>query len=144
MAANDISSPSEPMKQEWDDLIQDVKSQLLSEMGTESWYLLIATVLTVGPRPHLLASFWTHIISQDPVFSSSEAQTRLSERLRDLLLKQMTLVGAPQLLSAMIPLAKVQAEGKPEIIEEGVQQKGEMDLSQWSVPVTCSTPSSLH
>jgi hypothetical protein len=139
MAMNASDTP-DPTKQEWDDLNQDVKSQLLPEMGTDSWYLLIATVLTVGPRPHLLASFWTHLITHDPTFSSAEAQTRLSERLRDLLLKQMTLVGAPQLLSALIPLAKVQTEGMPEIVEEGERQQGEMDLSQWSVP---NSPSSL-
>ena len=42
---------------------------------------------------------------------SEESQAQLSLRLRDLLLKQVTLIGAPQVLCALIPLAK--AEGDP-------------------------------
>ena len=30
-----------PAKEQWDELCQDVKDNLLREMGTESWYLLI-------------------------------------------------------------------------------------------------------
>ncbi len=45
--------------------------------------------------------------------------------MRDLLLKQLTLIGAPKMLSTLIPLAKVQTEGK------GVEERGEMDLEQW-------------
>lgn len=46
----------------------------------------------------------------------------------------MTLIGAPQLLSALIPLAKVQNEGKPvEEQKKEDEQRGEMDLEQWCV-----------
>ena len=46
-----------------------------------------------------------------------------------MLLKQITVIGAPQVLSALIPLAKVQTQGK------GEEERGEMDLSQWYVLV---------
>ena len=92
-----------------------------------------ATVLTVSPRPHLLADFWMYLTTHDAAFSTPEAQSRLSDRLRDVMLKQMTLVGAPQLLSALIPLAKVQTSGK------GEETPGEMDLEEWYVfDIFCS------
>lgn len=42
-----------------------------------------------------------------------------------MLLKQITLIGAPQVLSALIPLAKVQTQGK------GEEERGELDIEQW-------------
>ncbi|KAL2401946.1 hypothetical protein ABEF92_003080 [Exophiala dermatitidis] len=118
-----------PTREQWDQLCQDVKAALVKpEMGEESWYLIIATVLTTSPRPHLLADFWTYLTTTQPEFSSTEAQTRLSERLRDVLLKQLTLIGAPQMLSALIPWAKVQTAGEG----KGEEKRGELDLEQWS------------
>jgi hypothetical protein len=99
-----------------------------------------ATVLTVSDKPHLLADFWSYMTTHDASISASSspaAQTRLSDRMRDLLLKQITLIGAPRVLSALIPLAKVQTEGK------GTEERGELDLEQWyvhavarSIPIT--------
>ncbi|KAK5037495.1 hypothetical protein LTR13_004652 [Exophiala sideris] len=124
MATN---TPSDtPTKAQWDALCRDVKSNLLEEVGEETWYLIIATVLTVSPRPHLLAEFWTHLTHTDAEFSTAESQSRLSTRLGDVLLKQLTLIGAPQMLSALIPLAKSQTQNK------GEEQRGELDLSSWS------------
>ncbi|KAJ9609632.1 hypothetical protein H2200_005960 [Cladophialophora chaetospira] len=126
MATGTELASTSPTKEQWDDLCREVKAQLLEEMGEESWYLIIATVLTVSPRPNLLAEFWTHITTHDTSFSTPEAHSRLSDRLRDLLLKQLTLIGAPKMLSALIPLAKSQTQGN------GEEERGELDLSQWS------------
>ncbi|OAG41251.1 hypothetical protein AYO21_04631 [Fonsecaea monophora] len=121
-----MSTPSSPTKEQWDELCRDVKESLLEEVGDESWYIIIATVLTVSPRPQLLADFWTHVTAHETAFSTPEAQSRLSDRLRDVLLKQIVLIGAPQVLSALIPLAQRQTEGK------GEAERGELELEQWS------------
>ena len=84
-----------------------------------------AAILSVSPKPHLLASFWTHLITNNDTFSTPEAQSRLSDRLRDFLLKQITLIGAPQVLSGLIPLAKAQTEIQGS--EEGAKQ----DIERW-------------
>jgi hypothetical protein len=81
---------------------------------------LQATVLTASPRPELLAGFWGHLTEAE--FSTVESKGRLSARLGDLLLKQITLVGAPQVLSALIPLARRQGE---------VEERGELDTKEW-------------
>lgn len=66
----------------------------------------------MSPRPELLAEFYTHLVRHDETFQSQEQQRKLSAQLRDVLLKQLTLVGAPQVLMALTPLAA--AEGSPE------------------------------
>ncbi|EXJ58219.1 hypothetical protein A1O7_05644 [Cladophialophora yegresii CBS 114405] len=127
MAAQTTDSTQTPPSEErWDELSRDVKAQLLQEMGDESWYLIIATVVTVSNRPRLLAEFWSYLTTHDASFAASETQSRLSDRFCDLLLKQITLIGAPRVLSALIPLANVQTDGK------GVEERGELDLEQWS------------
>ncbi|KIW91561.1 uncharacterized protein Z519_07528 [Cladophialophora bantiana CBS 173.52] len=120
------SVSASPTKGQWEDLCKDVKESLLEEMGVESWYIIIATVISVSPQPQLLADFWTYITAHDASFSTSEARSRLSDRLRDILLKQIVLIGAPQVLSGLIPLARRQTDGK------GEQERGELDLRQWS------------
>ena len=42
MPGTNLRSPP-PAKEQWDDLCREVKSQLLEEMGDESWYLIIVS-----------------------------------------------------------------------------------------------------
>ena len=57
-----------------------------------------------------------------------------------MLLKQITLVGAPQVLSALIPWAKAQMEGvsgaEAKTGKEGEEKRAELDVGQWYVPLT--------
>ncbi|KIW17185.1 hypothetical protein PV08_04376 [Exophiala spinifera] len=123
-----------PTKEQWDQLCQDVKKNLTEEMGSETWYLIIATALTVSPRPHLLADFWTHITTHDPSFGTADSRSRLSTRLGDTLIKQLTLSGAPQVLSALIPLAKAQTQTPSSSSSDGQRptEEGELDIEAWS------------
>jgi hypothetical protein len=68
--------------------------------------------LAVSPDTDLLASFYTHLTTHDQKFASTESQEYLGRRLRDVLLKMLAIVGGPQVLSVLIPLAK--AEGDTE------------------------------
>jgi hypothetical protein len=69
-----------------------------------------AASLTVSPDTDLLASFYTHLTTHDPNFASTESQEYLSRRLRDVLLKMQAIVGGPQVLSVLMPLAKAEGE----------------------------------
>ena len=88
-------------------LCQTVKGLIPPELGPESWYLPIAAILAQSTKPQYLASLYTHLTTNDTSFSTDEAKLTLSLRFRDILLKQVTLVGAPQVLCALMPLAKV-------------------------------------
>lgn len=62
----------------------------------------------------MLAQFYTHLTKDlATILPPKESKISLSLLLRDLLLKQVTLIGAPQVLMAMTPLAA--AEGEPQI-----------------------------
>lgn len=87
-----------------------VKSLVPREIGEEAWYLLVGSIIAQSTKPHLLATFYTHLTTKESSLTSADAKLRVSLRFRDLLLKQVTLVGAPQVLCAVIPLAKVDCE----------------------------------
>lgn len=84
------------------ELCQKVQSLVPPQLGPDAWQLLLAAIIAQSTKPHHLATLYTHLTS-----NSSVNPTQLSLRFRDLLLKQVTLVGAPQVLCALIPLAKV-------------------------------------
>ena len=69
-----------------------------------------AAALASSPDTKILASFYTYLTEHDPSFASAASQQRLSLRLRDVLLKLLILVGGPQVLSVLMPLAKAQGD----------------------------------
>jgi hypothetical protein len=81
-----------------------------------------ASIISTSPNPERLGDFWTHLTSS-PAFSSQDAQSNLSLRLRDILLKQVPLIGAPQVLCALIPLAKVQGSPGSKSSESVLSEK---------------------
>jgi hypothetical protein len=87
------------------DLHQEISSLVPPSLGPDAATLLIASIISASTSPHLLADYYTHLTST--THTTLDSRVRLSLRLRDLLLKQMTLIGAPQMLCALIPLAKV-------------------------------------
>ncbi|ETN43128.1 uncharacterized protein HMPREF1541_02286 [Cyphellophora europaea CBS 101466] len=91
------------------DLCQKTKNLVPQDLGSEAWTLLAGAIIAQSTKPHHLATLYTHLTTTDPNFNTPASRTRLSLRFRDLLLKQVTLVGAPQVLCAVIPLAKADA-----------------------------------
>jgi hypothetical protein len=110
------------------DLHQEVSSLLPPSLGSDAATLLIASVISSSTSPHLLADLYTHLTST--THTAPDSQTRLSLRLRDLLLKQVTLIGAPQVLSALIPLAKVDC--KPEHADAASAATASTLSPQWA------------
>jgi hypothetical protein len=92
-----------------------------------------AASLAVSPDTNLLASFYTHLTTRDPNFASTESQEQLSRRLRDVLLKMLAIVGGPQVLSVLMPLAKAKGETETKSAASTLNNK-------WSV--LSSAPSS--
>lgn len=73
--------------------------------------MLQSAALSASPSPELVAEFYTHLVQTEESFSSTEQRETLSLQLRDIIVKQMTLLGAPQAIMALVPLAA--AEGSP-------------------------------
>lgn len=57
-----------------------------------------------------MADFYSHLTRNDPSFHSEESQHRLSLQFRDILLKLVTLVGAPRVLCVLMPLANAEGD----------------------------------
>ena len=79
-------------------------------VGEDAWYLVIAAIIASSSSPELLAPFYKHLVKDDTSFNDPSTRETLSLRLRDVLLKLTVIIGAPRVLSALIPLASIQAE----------------------------------
>lgn len=114
---------------DWTGLCQTVRAVVPDAIGKDAWvWITVSTValypildfhnipqaatLASSPDTNLLASFYLHLTKDYPEFQSEEAKSHISLRFRDILLKLITLVGAPQVLCVLSPLAK--AEGNAE------------------------------
>jgi len=84
---------------------------------------LQAAQLATSPDPSLLAPFYTHLTCHDPNFASAESKEHLSRRLRDVLLKLLAIVGAPLVLSALMPLAKAEGDIKEKAASSTLNDK---------------------
>lgn len=71
-------------------------------------------MLTASPVPNNLGAFYTHLTtsSSDTYFHAPNNQPLLSLRLRDVLLKLVTLIGAPPVVVGVSALAKAEAGAK--------------------------------
>lgn len=77
---------------------------------------LKAAALITSPSPELLGQFSSYLTRFDADFISegeegAKARELLSLRFRDVCLKLITLIGAPRVLCALMPLAKAEGEG---------------------------------
>ncbi|EGU77781.1 hypothetical protein FOPG_16551 [Fusarium oxysporum f. sp. conglutinans race 2 54008] len=95
---------------EWASLCHKVKGLLPEDIGKKAWYLVIFATLAVSPETSLPASFYTYLKENEPGCSSEASLDYLGQRFRDVLLKQLSLVGGPQVLSVLIPLAKAEGD----------------------------------
>lgn len=77
---------------------------------------LQAATLASSPDTDLLASFYTHFTKEYPEYQSEEQKARISVCFQVILLKLITLVGAPRVLRVLGLLAK--AEGNVEVKSE--------------------------
>lgn len=73
---------------------------------------LKGAILSTSPSPELFAELYSYLRENEVDFRSAEAKQKLSLQFRDILIKQVTLIGAPQVIMALTPMAK--AEGSPE------------------------------
>lgn len=66
--------------------------------------------MTSAPETNLLASFYRYLVTLEE-FRSAEERTKLERRLGDVLLKMMTVVGGPRVLSVLMELVAAEKEG---------------------------------
>ena len=120
-------------KEEWNELCSRVKSLVPEVIGEDAWYLIIAGILTSSPSPELLARFCTHLVDHEPSFKEHHELDRLSLRIRDVLIKLTTVIGAPRVLSALIPLASAQSNGDPTTLAVNSKFSAKWDSASFNI-----------
>ncbi|KAF2709061.1 hypothetical protein K504DRAFT_468269 [Pleomassaria siparia CBS 279.74] len=92
------------------ELFLDIEQALAStKLGKDRWYILALAALVGGTEPEMADQLYLHIISK-PEFQSTSARQSLVRRLREALVKLVSIVGVCKPLEAIIAIAKVEKE----------------------------------
>jgi hypothetical protein len=98
-------------------LYEDVQWRLETageNLEPNSWYILVLSALTSSGKPSLAADLYLHLVSL-PAYATSDARRRLMKRLRETLVKSISVIGVPRPLEAIMCIdAVTQEEDKDE------------------------------
>ena len=79
-------------------------------LGDNKWYLVAISALTGVGKPNLAADLYLYLIEQ-PQYQSSEARQALMRRLREALVKCVSIVGVCRPLEAVFCIDAVTKDG---------------------------------
>ncbi|KAM0794799.1 hypothetical protein BDR22DRAFT_883316 [Usnea florida] len=108
-----MSSLKEPTAQEATELFATLEHKFPSKtLGAERWYLVAIATLTGGGQPEFAGNLYTFLVAQ-PNYATSEARQALVRRLREALVKSVSIVGVCRPLEAVFSIDAVErAEDK--------------------------------
>jgi len=78
-------------------------------LGEDKWYILTIAAIVGGGHPELAADLYLHLLSR-PEYSTPDARKALVRRLREALIKLVSVVGIPKPLDAVFSIADVERE----------------------------------
>ncbi|KAL9069027.1 MAG: hypothetical protein Q9161_005785 [Pseudevernia consocians] len=76
-------------------------------LGEERWYLVAIAALTGGGQPEFAGTLYAHLV-EGPHYATSEARQALVRRLREALVKSVSIVGVCRPLEAIFNIDAVQ------------------------------------
>jgi alkylhydroperoxidase/carboxymuconolactone decarboxylase family protein YurZ len=78
-----------------------------TNLGKERWYLVLLAALVGGTEPEFADQLYLHIIKK-PAYQSSSSRQALVRRLREALIKLISIVGVCKPLEAILAISKVE------------------------------------
>ncbi|KAJ5793939.1 hypothetical protein N7457_000538 [Penicillium paradoxum] len=105
MSASDITI--EPRCTELFSTIEDKFKA--SEIDSDKWYILVLSAISATPESHLCSQLYLYLINQ-PGYSSNDARRKLVRRMREVLFKDLALLGFPRPTEALLNITKVISE----------------------------------
>lgn len=78
-------------------------------LGAERWYIMVISVLVGGTEPELSRQLYLYLIQQ-PAFHTSASRQHLIRRLREALVKAVSIVGVCKPLEAIMAINQVEQE----------------------------------
>ncbi|KAF8853274.1 hypothetical protein BDZ45DRAFT_598791 [Acephala macrosclerotiorum] len=100
----------DPTKDEAIALFESIEKKFPHKtVGNDTWYMVVLSAL-VGVEPEHTANLYTYLINK-PEFSTSESRQALIRRLREALVKNVSIQGVCKPLEALFSISKIE---KPE------------------------------
>ncbi|RVD83662.1 uncharacterized protein DFL_005442 [Arthrobotrys flagrans] len=100
----------DPTTEELLALFRDVQESFPRGLGGERWYLMLFATLTYAlPNPTALSSLYTHLISL-PQYSTPSSRQSLIRRIRETLVKLVSLIGVAKPLLLIWTIATLERE----------------------------------
>lgn len=91
-------------------LFQELETQFAStKLGDDKWYICATAAMVGGPDPESVADLYSHLISQ-PRYSTSDARQALIRRIREALVKAISVVGVCKPIEAIIAISKLERD----------------------------------
>lgn len=108
-----MSSSKEPTAQEATELFETLEHKFPSKtLGAEKWYLVAIAALTGAGQPEFAGNLYTFLVAQ-PNYATTEARQALVRRLREALVKSVSIVGVCRPMVAVLSINAVErAEDK--------------------------------
>jgi hypothetical protein len=78
-------------------------------LGDDKWYILAIAAIVGGGHPELSADLYLHLVSR-PEFSTPDSRKALVRRLREALIKLVSVIGVPKAIDAIFSIAGVERE----------------------------------
>ncbi|KAK6530584.1 hypothetical protein TWF281_007425 [Arthrobotrys megalospora] len=108
--ASKASTKPDPTTEELLDLFRDVEASFPKSLGPERWYLMLFTTLTYAlPDPTALTALYTYLISL-PQYSTPQSRKTLIRRIRESLVKLVSLIGVAKPLLVIWSIAAIERE----------------------------------
>ncbi|KAK3170262.1 hypothetical protein OEA41_009649 [Lepraria neglecta] len=103
-----MNSHSDPTAEEAITLFQELEKKFPSQtLGEDRWYLIAISALTGGGQPEFAANLYTYLV-QKPQYSTTESRKALVRRLREALVKCVSIIGVCKPLEAVFSIAAVE------------------------------------
>lgn len=103
-------------------LFNDVEAALSStSIGPSRWYIVAMSCVVAGPDPDTAAAQLYCYLCAQPQYSTSEARQQLIRRMREALLKAVSIVGVCKPLEAILAIAAIE---RPEDRDYGTTRDG--------------------
>jgi alkylhydroperoxidase/carboxymuconolactone decarboxylase family protein YurZ len=97
-----------PIRQDLASLFTTLEQSFTNtNLGPKRWYLVVLAALVGGTEPEFADQLYLHIISQ-PSYQSSEQRQALVRRLREALVKLVSIVGVCKPLEAILSISKAE------------------------------------
>lgn len=100
----------EPSADDALDIFKSIEAHFPSQsLGGDKWYILALAAMTAGGYPEFAANVYLYLLSK-PEYSTPETRKALVRRLREALVKLVSIVGVPKPLEAVFSIAGVERE----------------------------------